>query len=69
MQPPTVLIIGCGVAGPAVAVLLKRKGFRPVIYEKVREYGDVGGSLTMMPNGYVWRTAFVKVQTSHVETA
>ncbi|KUJ09375.1 FAD/NAD(P)-binding domain-containing protein [Mollisia scopiformis] len=51
MSPPRVLIIGCGVAGPAIALLLKRKGYSPIILEKVRQLGDVGGSLMLFPNG------------------
>lgn len=50
-RPPTVLIIGCGVAGPVLAVLLKRKGYHPIIFEKVRALGDAGASLMLMPNG------------------
>ncbi|KAK7747678.1 hypothetical protein SLS62_009004, partial [Diatrype stigma] len=50
-RPPTVLIIGCGIAGPVLAVLLKRKGYHPIIFEKVRALGDAGASLMLMPNG------------------
>lgn len=53
MPRPKVLIIGCGVAGPVLALLLKGKGYEPIILEKVRELGDAGASLLMMPNGYV----------------
>ncbi|EMR68801.1 hypothetical protein UCREL1_4177 [Eutypa lata UCREL1] len=49
--PPTVLIIGSGVAGPVLAVLLKRKGYAPIVFEKVRALGDAGASLMLMPNG------------------
>jgi salicylate hydroxylase len=49
--PPTVLIIGCGIAGPVLALLLKRKGYNPIVFEKVRQLGDVGASLMLMPNG------------------
>ncbi|KAH8883334.1 FAD/NAD(P)-binding domain-containing protein [Thozetella sp. PMI_491] len=48
---PTVLIIGCGIAGPVLALLLKRKGYNPIVFEKVRQLGDVGASLMLMPNG------------------
>lgn len=51
MSPPRVLIIGCGVAGPVVALFLQRKGYSPIILEKVRELGDAGASLMLMPNG------------------
>lgn len=49
--PPTVLIIGSGVASPVLAVLLKRKGYAPIVFEKVRALGDAGASLMLMPNG------------------
>jgi salicylate hydroxylase len=48
---PTVLITGSGIAGPVLAVLLKRKGYNPIVFEKVRQLGDAGGSLMLMPNG------------------
>ena len=51
MSLPIVLIIGCGVAGPVLACLLKRKGYRPIVFEKVRQLGDAGASLMLMPNG------------------
>ena len=53
MAPPTVIIIGCGVAGPVIALILKKKGYQPIVLEKVRKLGDAGGSLMMMPNGLV----------------
>ena len=53
MTIPRVLIIGCGVAGPVIALLLKKKGYAPIVLEKVRELGDAGASLMMMPNGFV----------------
>jgi len=51
MSSPRVLVIGCGIAGPVIALLLNNKGYEPVVLEKVRALGDVGGSLMMMPNG------------------
>lgn len=38
-----VLIIGCGIGGPAVALFLKRAGFDPVIYEAESEPDDYAG--------------------------
>lgn len=46
-----VLIIGCGVAGPVLANFLKRKGYTPIVFEKVSKLGDAGASLMLMPNG------------------
>ncbi|KAE8152022.1 hypothetical protein BDV25DRAFT_79150 [Aspergillus avenaceus] len=51
MSSPIVLIIGCGVAGPVMALFLKRKGYRPIVFEKVQALGDAGASLMLMPNG------------------
>jgi salicylate hydroxylase len=53
MSEVTVLIIGCGIAGPVLAILLQRKGYRPIVFEKVSRLGDVGGLLMLMPNGYI----------------
>ncbi|KAH9994461.1 hypothetical protein BJV77DRAFT_994926 [Russula vinacea] len=39
------IIIGCGVAGPTLAIFLKRLGFEPVIYERAKEFADAGLSL------------------------
>lgn len=47
----TVLIIGCGIAGPVLANFLQRKGYSPIVFEKVPQLGDVGASLLLMPNG------------------
>ncbi|KAL7937342.1 hypothetical protein V8C35DRAFT_179099 [Trichoderma chlorosporum] len=51
MVPPTVLVIGCGVAGPVLAILLKQRGYHPIVFEKVRELGTAGASLMVMSNG------------------
>ncbi|GLA02584.1 hypothetical protein AnigIFM60653_002062 [Aspergillus niger] len=51
MSSPTVLIIGCGIAGPVLAILLKRKGYNPIVFEKVQALGDAGASLMIQPNG------------------
>jgi salicylate hydroxylase len=48
---PVVLIIGCGIAGPVIAILLKRKGYHPIVFEKVSKLADAGASLMLMSNG------------------
>ena len=53
MSSPTVLITGCGVAGPVIALLLQKKGYEPIVFEKVPALGDAGASLMMFPNGLV----------------
>ncbi len=51
MPAPKAVIIGCGVAGPVLALLLQKKGYEPIVVEKVKELGDAGASLMLMPNG------------------
>ncbi|KAE9367253.1 salicylate 1-monooxygenase-like protein [Stipitochalara longipes BDJ] len=46
-----VLIIGAGIAGPILALLLKKKGYNPIVLEKVRELGEAGSGIMLMPNG------------------
>lgn len=40
-----VIIAGGGIAGPVLAILLKSKGYDPIVYEKVDTLADVGLSL------------------------
>ncbi|KAF7560974.1 hypothetical protein G7046_g3182 [Stylonectria norvegica] len=51
MTPPVVLIIGCGIAGPVLGNFYKRKGYNPIVFDKVPELGDAGASLMLMSNG------------------
>lgn len=51
MSNPKVIVIGCGVAGPVIALLLQKRGYEPIVFEKVHELGDAGASLMMFPNG------------------
>ena len=46
-----VIIVGAGIAGPVLAILLHKKGYRPVVVEKVTKLGDAGGSIYLQPNG------------------
>lgn len=51
-MPKKALIIGCGVAGPATAMFLKRAGLEPVVYEARSEQEAGGGYfLYLAPNG------------------
>ncbi len=45
------LIIGCGVAGPVLAVFLQRAGFSPEIFEATGGLEDAGGGLGLASNG------------------
>ena len=46
MPGTKVIIAGCGVAGPVLGILLKLKGYEPVIYERLDALTDMGLSLT-----------------------
>ena len=55
---PKVLIIGCGVAGPVIALFLKRKGYSPVVVERAQSLGYEGSALALAPNGYILLSSF-----------
>lgn len=44
-----IVIIGAGLGGLAAAVALQHHGHRPVVYDKTRELGEVGGPLGISP--------------------
>jgi 2-polyprenyl-6-methoxyphenol hydroxylase-like FAD-dependent oxidoreductase len=47
-----VVIVGCGIAGPALGLFLRRVGIDVVVCERRRsEAGDEGGFLGVAPNG------------------
>jgi salicylate hydroxylase len=48
---PKVIVVGCGIVGPVMAVMLKKKGYDPVILERVNKLEPVGLSLALWPNG------------------
>lgn len=45
MAQTKVIIVGCGAAGPVLAMFLKLKGYEPVIYERIKQGSDAGLSL------------------------
>jgi 2-polyprenyl-6-methoxyphenol hydroxylase-like FAD-dependent oxidoreductase len=45
------LIVGGGIAGPAVALFLQRGGIQPLIFEAYPEPATVGGGFQIAPNG------------------
>ncbi|RDX45672.1 FAD/NAD(P)-binding domain-containing protein [Lentinus brumalis] len=51
MVSTKVIIAGGGIAGPVLAMLLKAKGYDPVIYERTDGPTDMGLSLGLQPNG------------------
>lgn len=44
-----IAIVGAGLGGLAAAVALQRHGHRPVLFDKTRELGEVGGPLGISP--------------------
>jgi len=50
-KPMNVLIIGGGIAGPALSLFLKKAGFRATVYEAYSYKRGIGGGLNLAPNG------------------
>jgi 2-polyprenyl-6-methoxyphenol hydroxylase-like FAD-dependent oxidoreductase len=48
---PHVLIIGGGIAGPALALFLKKAGIAATLHEAYPHCADIGGGLQVAPNG------------------
>lgn len=46
-----VAIVGCGTAGPAAAILLKRQGHEVVLFERAAECKAVGAGFLLQPSG------------------
>jgi len=51
MTKTTVLVVGGGIAGSAIALFLKKAGFQPVVFEGYVLASDIGGGLQVAPNG------------------
>ncbi|KAJ6632204.1 FAD/NAD(P)-binding domain-containing protein [Mycena sp. CBHHK59/15] len=51
MSSIKVIVVGCGIAGTVVAIMLKLKGYEPVIYERGARSPDAGLSLMLQLNG------------------
>lgn len=52
-HPLRIAIVGCGTAGPAAAVLLKRQGHEVVLFERAEECKAVGAGFLLQPSGMV----------------
>ena len=46
-----VAVIGCGVAGPAVGTLMRRRGWDVKVFERAVKLGPVGAGLLVQPTG------------------
>src|ERR1051325_3545793 len=50
-QTHTALVIGGGIAGPALSLFLQRAGIEPHIFEAYPEPATIGGGFQIAPNG------------------
>lgn len=50
-QPLKIGIVGCGTAGPAAAILLKRQGHEVTVFERAPECRAVGAGFLLQPSG------------------
>ena len=52
MNGRPILIVGAGIAGPALAIALRRAGYDTVVYESMPQpRDDAGAFLNIAPNG------------------
>ena len=51
MNPMRIAVIGCGAAGAAAAVFLKRSGHGVVVFEQAQECRPVGAGFLLQPSG------------------
>ena len=50
MQRKRIIIIGAGIGGLTTALALQRRGFKPVIYERVPAVREIGAGVIIAPN-------------------
>ena len=51
VKPLRVALVGGGIGGPTAALLLKRLGHEPVVFESATEISEVGAGISLAPNG------------------
>jgi 2-polyprenyl-6-methoxyphenol hydroxylase-like FAD-dependent oxidoreductase len=50
-RPLRIAIVGCGTAGPAAAILLRRQGHETVLFERTPDCKAVGAGFLLQPSG------------------
>jgi len=50
-SPGKIAVVGCGTAGPAAAVLLRRQGHEVTVFERASECRAVGAGFLLQPSG------------------
>ena len=45
MPPVKILVVGGGIAGPVLGLHLKLRGYEPIVYERQRQFVDLGVGL------------------------
>lgn len=53
MKKPEVLIVGAGIAGPALAYWLSRNGYRPTVVEHARQLRSGGSAIVEIGRAHV----------------
>ena len=64
MAATKIIIAGGGIAGPVLGMLLKRKGYDPVLYERTDSVSTAGLSLAYAPLFYDRPVANILLQPS-----
>lgn len=63
MASTKVIIVGAGIAGPVLGMLLKMRGYKPIVYERLPAFSTAGLSLV-----YAFLSTFTAVTLLHRPT-
>lgn len=53
MASTKVIIVGAGIAGPVLGMLLKMRGYNPIVYERLPAFSTAGLSLVYVFSFYI----------------
>jgi len=51
MPATKVIVVGCGIAGPVLAIFLKMKGYEPVVFQSPSFKSQPRRGVSLQPNG------------------